>query len=177
MKHKNRIKRFFSFPNPVNAVASRLVAATVVLLSAIFLATGWSWLLVVIAYGFWARLLTGPKLSLAGFLSSKVIAPKIARPQLSPGPPKRFAQGIGTLFSSLAVIFWFGFSQMLVAKIVIGFLTAAAFLEAGFGICLGCIMFGQLMKFKIIPESVCESCNNLNLSISRNQTFTAADPH
>ena len=31
------------------------------------LATGWYWLLIPLAYGFWARVLTGPKLSPLGW--------------------------------------------------------------------------------------------------------------
>jgi hypothetical protein len=45
----------FSFPNPVNEKAARVVAGGVLILSLLTLATGWSWLLVPLAYGFWAR--------------------------------------------------------------------------------------------------------------------------
>jgi hypothetical protein len=53
----------FSFPHPVNEKAARAVAGLVVVLAATILATG-AWLLTLpLALGFWARLLTGPKLS------------------------------------------------------------------------------------------------------------------
>jgi hypothetical protein len=39
----------------------------------------------------------------------------------------------------------------------------SAFLEFAFGICLGCIVFGFLQRHGVIPETVCEACNNLNL--------------
>ena len=42
-------------------------------------------------------------------------------------------------------------------------LAGAAFLEAAFGFCLGCKVFALLMKGGIIPESVCEECNDLSL--------------
>ena len=45
-------------------------------------------------------------------------------------------------------------------------LAAAAFLEAAFALCLGCIMFRFLMRLGVIPERVCEQCNNLVLQPS-----------
>ena len=37
-------------------------------------------------------------------------------------------------------------------------LVFAAGLEAVFAFCLGCFAFEHLMRFGIIPESVCEDC-------------------
>jgi hypothetical protein len=56
----------FSFPNPVNEKAARVVAGVVLVLAALTLATGWYWLLAVLACGFIARTLTGPTLSPLG---------------------------------------------------------------------------------------------------------------
>ena len=58
----------FSFPHPVNDVSARLVAGGVVLMSAAAIAFDQPWLLAVIAYGFVARVLTGPTLSPLGQL-------------------------------------------------------------------------------------------------------------
>ena len=44
----------FSFPNPVNEKAARVVAGVVALTGLIILATGAYWLLIPVAYGFWA---------------------------------------------------------------------------------------------------------------------------
>ena len=52
--------RLFSFPNPVNETAARVVAGGVVALAAVELATGQRWLLIPLAYGFLARVLSGP---------------------------------------------------------------------------------------------------------------------
>jgi hypothetical protein len=46
------------------------------------------------------------------------------------------------------------------SQIVISGLVIAAFLESALAVCLGCIAFGYLMKFGVIPEEVCEECNN-----------------
>jgi hypothetical protein len=47
------------------------------------------------------------------------------------------------------------------ASVVIAMLTVAASLEAFLGFCLGCVIFGQLMRWNLIPESVCEDCNDI----------------
>src|ERR1019366_3515687 len=51
-----------SFPNPVNEKAARVVAAGVLAVSIVTLATGAYWLAAVLAYGFVARVLAGPTL-------------------------------------------------------------------------------------------------------------------
>ena len=98
------MKRFFSFPNPVNDYAARTVATGVVLLSVLFLVTGWTWLLIVLVAGFLARVASGPRFSPLGLLATKVVAPRFEHPSFSPGPPKRFAQAIGLVFSTTALV-------------------------------------------------------------------------
>ena len=51
----------------------------------------------------------------------------------------------------------------LAAQLATGVLIAAATLEAVFGFCLGCTIFGFLQRRGVIPESVCEACNNISL--------------
>jgi len=160
---RTRAKTVFSFPNPVNEVAARVVAGTVVLLSVLAIVLAQQWLLVAICYGFWARALTGPTLSPVGQLATRVIAPRLGPPRLVAGPPKRFAQAMGTALSTSAVVLWFGFGYHLAAWGVLGALVAAASLESFAGYCLGCRIFGLLMSRGIIPESVCESCADLSL--------------
>jgi len=46
---------------------------------------------------------------------------------------------------------------------VLGVLAFFAFLESAFGLCVGCRVFAVLMKVGVIPEAVCEECNNLSL--------------
>jgi Domain of unknown function (DUF4395) len=79
-----------------------------------------------------------------------------------PGPPKRFAQTIGLTFAATALTLTL-LDYSLAAKLVIAALIFAATLESVFAICLGCIMFSFLMKLGVIPQSVCESCNDITL--------------
>ena len=76
------------------------------------------------------------------------------------GPPKRFAQGIGATFSLSALILT-GLGYWTAAQVVLGLLAVAATLEAALGICLGCMTFGALMKAGVVPEEVCERCNDI----------------
>jgi hypothetical protein len=159
----------FSFPNPVNELAARSVAAGVVLLAAatvglsLALGSGWLWITAVIAYGFLARVATGPTLSPLGQLASRVIAPRLGPAKMVAGPPKRFAQAMGSVMSLLAVVLHFGFGYDGAAEIVLGLIVVAAVLESAFAICIGCIVFGQLMRWGWIPEETCESCANVAL--------------
>src|SRR5689334_3535487 len=98
------------FPNPVNEKAARTVAAGVLALSVATLLLSladdrWLWLVAPIAVGFLARVLTGPKLSPLGQLATKVVAPRLGEPVLVAGPPKRFAQTIGLVVTTAAVVF------------------------------------------------------------------------
>lgn len=158
-----RMTKRFPFPNPANETSARLVAAGVVLISTTFLLTNSTLVLVALAYGFAARVAAGPTFSPLAIFVTRVVTPKLnLNHKIVPGPPKRFAQTIGLVFSSSALLLaLLDFS--LAAKLVIAGLIFAALLESVFAICLGCIAFSYLMKLGAIPESVCESCNDISL--------------
>ncbi|WP_251023994.1 DUF4395 domain-containing protein [Arthrobacter sp. ISL-65] len=152
----------FAFPNPVNEYAARITAGLVVLLAAATLLTGFGWGLAVIAAGFWLRVLFGPRISPLALLSVRILAPRLGRVKLVPGPPKRFAQGIGAAMSTAAaVLLAAGLAPA--AWILLAVLIVAASLEAFAGFCLGCAIFGLLQRRGLIPEDVCEACNNISL--------------
>jgi hypothetical protein len=159
---RTRLSSLFSFPNPVNEVSARLVAGGVVVMSACAIGFRQPWLIVVIAYGFVARVLTGPSLSPLGQLVTRVITPRLhaaARPVA--GPPKRFAQGVGVAFSVSAAILALGFGETEAAYALLGVLIAAATLESVFGLCLGCRVFAVLMRLGVVPEEVCLRCADI----------------
>jgi hypothetical protein len=156
-----RLGALFSFPNPVNEVSARLVAAGVVLMCVLTIAFDLRWATVVIAYGFVARVLTGPTLSPLGQFVTRVVTPRLGlteRPVA--GPPKRFAQGMGVVFSVTALVLA-GLGLWAGAEVLLGLLAAAALLESAFGLCLGCKAFAVLMRAGVVPEEVCERCNDI----------------
>lgn len=150
------------FPNPVNEKAARVVAGGVALLGIVTLLTGWLWLLPLLALGFLARVLTGPRLSALGQLATKVVAPRLGEPRLVPGPPKRFAQGIGLGLMTLASLAGLAFGWTGVALALTGVLVVFALLESLAGFCAGCFLFAQLMRAGLIPQETCEACNNFS---------------
>ena len=82
------MRELFSFPNPVNETSARLVAGAVAVLAVLTIAFQQGWLIPVLAYGFVARALTGPKLSPLGLArdarrhaAAHVSAPVLARPR------------------------------------------------------------------------------------------------
>ena len=150
----------FGFPHPVDEVSARLVATGVVATCGLYLATRWPWVLVVLAWGFVSRVATGPTLSPLGQLVTRVIRPRLAwSERLAPGPPKRFAQGIGAAFSTSALIA-LAIDADGVALVLVGVLAGFAFLEAAAGFCAGCWVFRALMRTGLVAESTCETCND-----------------
>ena len=154
--------RILSFPNPVNETSARVVAGGVVAMAGTAVLADQPWIMVPLAYGFAARVATGPKLSPLGQLATKVVEPRLpGERKFSPGPPKRFAQAIGLTFSLTALVLHYRFGRHRVAKAVLGALVGAASLEAFLGYCLGCKMFALGMRTGLVPERVCEECNNI----------------
>src|SRR5436305_7438794 len=151
-----------TFPNPVNETSARLVAGGVVLMALGVLLLGQHWLLIPLAYGFLARVATGPTLSPLGQLVTRVVTPRLDVPAKPvPGPPKRFAQAIGAVFSVTALLLYYAFGLTTAADVTIALLLAAATLESVFAYCLGCKAFALLMRAGVIPEDVCEECNDI----------------
>jgi hypothetical protein len=154
-------RRVIGFPDVVNELAARTVAGVVAALAVTIVVTGWLWLLLLVAYGFWARVLTGPTLSPLARLAVHVVAPRLGPERPTPGPPKRFAQGIGAALSSAALVAWaLGAPQ--VAVVLTAMIAVAATLESALGFCLGCKIFALAMRVGLIPQSVCEACNDLS---------------
>jgi uncharacterized protein DUF4395 len=149
------------FPNPVNEKAARVVAGVVAILGIVILATGARWLLLVLAYGFWARVLTGPTLSPLGRVAMRVVAPRLGPPKYVAGPPKRFAQAMGAAFTTAAAILWLGFGADTAADVLTAMLVIAATLESVFALCLGCQVFAGLMRLGLVPAETCQRCANI----------------
>ena len=54
-----------------------------------------------------------------------------------------------------------GLGYWTAAEVMLALLASAAFLESAFGLCLGCKVFAVLMRAGVVPEEVCERCNNI----------------
>jgi hypothetical protein len=153
------MRDLLSFPNPVNETSARLVAGAVAVLAVIAVAFQQGWLLPVLAYGFLARALTGPKLSPLGLIATRVVTPRLhVTHRYSPGPAKRFAQAIGATFTVTATILWYAAGAHTAALALVGVVAVFASLESAFGLCVGCRVFYLGMRAGLVPPHVCEDC-------------------
>src|SRR5487761_2319151 len=156
------MKNFFSFPSPVNDASARTVALGVGTMTALALLTRSAWLLIPLTYGFLARVLAGPKISPLGQFAVRVAGPRLSAWTKSvPGPPKRFAQGIGAVLTTSASIVWWSAGWSAAQWILVPLIVAAS-LEGFLGFCLGCTMFGWLIRAGVVPESICAECGDLS---------------
>jgi hypothetical protein len=156
------LRRCLAFPDPVNEKAARSVAAVVCLEAVLLLATGWWWLTVPLAYGFWARVLTGPRLSPLGWAAQNLIAPRLGDRRPVPGPPKRFAQGIGAALATAALLAGLLAGDHRLGAVLVALFIPAAGLEALLGFCLGCHLFRWLIRLGLMPETACAECADLS---------------
>lgn len=160
--YAQKVTKLLNFPSEVNDTSARIVATGAVAMAAGYAVTGWAWLLLPLTYGFIARVMSGPTFSPLARLATQVITPRLSgNHKIVPGPPKRFAQGIGALFSVTASVL-FLVDLPVASRWVAAALAGPAFLEAAFGFCVGCKMFAGLMKVGVIPESVCLECSDIS---------------
>jgi Domain of unknown function (DUF4395) len=168
------VERLFAFPNPVNEKAARVVAGVVLVTALVTLITGAYWLLIPLAYGFWARVLTGPTLSPLGWAAQNLIAPRLGPKRPVAGPPKRFAQGMGAAMATVALVFWLVIGSHIATDVVLGLFVIAAGAESIFAYCLGCQVFGLLMNAGLIPETVCAECADISARLRTGQPRTSS---
>ena len=158
------MREIFSFPRRVNDKAARVVAAGVLTLCALTLAVGWYWLLILVAAGFFLRVLAGPRLSPLALLATRVIAPRLGAPRYVSGPPKRFAQAIGLAMTGAAAVLSLALGSYVAADVLLVATITAASLESLLGFCVGCQLFAVLMLLGVIPERICAECADISRS-------------
>jgi Domain of unknown function (DUF4395) len=151
------VSGFFSFPDPVNEKAVRVTAAGVALLAAAAVLSRRPELLAVLAYGFVARVVTGPRLSPLAQLAGRVVAPRLGPPRPVAGAPKCFAQLLGAVASTAAVVVYLAGAQP-AAFALAGAMVVLATLESAFGICVGCLLHAQLARRGVIDAPECADC-------------------
>jgi hypothetical protein len=95
----------------------------------------------------------GPRRHPYGLVFAKAVAPRLAPVrEREPVPPLKFAQLVGLIF---AVVGTAGFAAgaPLVGVIATGGALVAAFLNAAFGICLGCQLYPLVARLRPTPST------------------------
>lgn len=114
------------------------VLSTVVL--ALVLLTGNGWLALAQAVVF-ALTAAVPRFGPYGVIFKALVAPRLGRPtELEPAAPVRFAQAVGLVFALVAAAGYL-LGAPLVGTVAASFALIAAFLNAAFGLCLGCELY------------------------------------
>ncbi len=83
----------------------------------------------------------GPRRHPYGLVFASLVAPRLAPvTEREPVAPLRFAQLVGLVFAALGVL-GFALGPVLLGLVATAFALVAAFLNAAFGICLGCRLY------------------------------------
>jgi hypothetical protein len=92
--------------------------------------------------------LAGPRRHPYGQLFAKVVAPRLGPvKEREPVPALKFAQLVGLIFAVVGVAA-FAADASLVGVIATAFALVAAFLNAAFGICLGCQLYPLVARLR-----------------------------
>lgn len=92
--------------------------------------------------------LAGPRRNPYGRLFATLVAPRLAPVrEREPVPPLKFAQLVGLVFAVIGAA-GFAIGAPLVGLVAIGAALVAAFLNAAFGICLGCQLYPLVVHLK-----------------------------
>jgi hypothetical protein len=166
----------YRFPRTVDDVTVRVIAAEVLAVGVVALATRQPWLYGLLAVDFVLRTLFGPALSPLARVAAVAIRPRLAAaPRPTPGPPKRFAAGIGAVLTVVGAVAYYGPDWPAVTWAVGAIMVVFPLLEAAFGLCVGCIAFSVLMRAGVIPRSVCEECADITSRLSPARRAELAD--
>jgi Domain of unknown function (DUF4395) len=150
------------FPRMLDDVTVRLVAGEVLVVALVAAVSRQPWLFALLAADFILRVSLGPKASPLAQLAGRVIRPRLTTPpRPTAGPPKRFAATVGAVFSVAIPVVYYAWSHP-VAWGLIAVMIIFPALESILGICVGCLVFGWLMRVGVIPEEVCLECADIS---------------
>ena len=94
----------------------------------------------------------GPRQHPYGRIFANFVAPRLGPvTDREPVPPLKFAQLVGLVFAVVGVIGFTGGAPLL-GLIATGFALVAAFLNAAFGICLGCQIYPLVARYRRAPS-------------------------
>ena len=119
----------------VRAPRFAATVTTVVLIAVLITGSGWLALAQAAVFAVGAANI---RLAPYGLMFRKLLAPRLGPPTaFEPAEPVRFAQGVGFGFAAVAAVAYLS-DAALVGVVAAGAALAAAFLNAAFGLCLGC---------------------------------------
>ena len=125
----------------------RFAAALTSIVIVVVLATGWGWLALAQAVVFAVTALD-PRKGPYAYLFRALVLPRVGPPaEREPAAPVRFAQLVGFSFLAVATV---GYLTGVTAlgTVFAAFALLAAFLNAAFGLCLGCEAYLAIRRIR-----------------------------
>ncbi|MET9028139.1 DUF4395 domain-containing protein [Nocardia sp. NPDC004168] len=124
----------------------------VVLLAAAFSPVAAGVLIALQAVVFAVGAALGPRRHPYGRIYAAVVAPRLApTTETEPTAPLRFAQLLGFVFAAVSLL-GFALGSTIVGAVFAGFALFAAFLNAAFGLCLGCRIYPLVARLRRTPS-------------------------
>lgn len=138
--------------SPVDPRGPRFSAWATSVVLAVVLVTGWWWLLAVQSLIFAVSAFVSLRYNPWGQLYRSFVAPRLKpSSEREETPPLRFAQGVGFAFALIGTISYAtGVPVVGIAATAVA--LAAAFLNAAFGLCLGCETYLLLRRFGLVAR-------------------------
>ena len=133
---------------PVDPRGVRFAAALTTLVLALVLVTNSVWLLAAQAAVFALASFAGLRFAPYSVIYRAVVAPRLGPPrEREDAAPVRFSQSIGLVFAAVGVLgYAVGLTGLGIAATALA--LAAAFLNAAFGFCLGCELYGLIVRLR-----------------------------
>ncbi len=132
---------------PLDPRGVRFAAAVTTVVLAVVLLTSSPWLLAAQTAVFALAAFAGPRFAPYPMAYRRLVAPRLAPPtEREDAAPVRFSQLLGFVFTAVGLV---GFLAGLpaVGLVATALALVAAFLNAAFGYCLGCELYGLTARF------------------------------
>ena len=121
----------------IDSRAPRFNQATIGALSALAVATGWWWLLAILAAQLVVGLTLGRRFCLPCVAYFELVQPRFGEGPLEDSRPPRFANLVGAVFLTAASVCWAAGLEVVGASLG-GLVAGLALLAAATGFCTGC---------------------------------------
>ncbi|MGH3497837.1 MAG: DUF4395 domain-containing protein [Nocardioidaceae bacterium] len=148
----------------VDPRATRITAAVTTVVLAVVLATSNVWLLAVQAVLFGIAAALGVRRSPYGWAFVHLVRPRLGPPRdVEDATPPRFAQSVGFAFAAVGLL-GYGAGATIVGEAATAAALAAAFLNAAFGLCLGCEAYLVLRRLRSPARGIAAIQTNADTS-------------
>ena len=133
---------------PVDPRGVRFAAAVTMVVLALVLVTGSAWLLAAQVAVFALAAFAGLRFAPYSVVFRPLVAPRLSPPSArEDAAPVRFSQAVGFVFAAVGLVgYVVGVPPLGITATA--FALAAAFLNAAFGFCLGCELYGLIARFR-----------------------------